>query len=433
MPNTIENPFAIARPKHDPSRLLAAVKGLAMVAGLFAVLIVAQTQSRRWLLERWVTGLAELSVPEQIERLLQIDALGDIAIETVARRIAAKDDPVAATAFQLLQDHLNDWSSRDNVSMAKAHQNMIDGLEAVAADLSGERARWAAQLLQQSLVECVESDVLELNDAYQAATRVLAKLGSSSPGAASTATSIAGSTPPPPLPLTNQTAARPRLVPLSPRLQSVDDAIPITPTTNELAATQPESVSESVIEVINAAPSLAIATEPRITAVASDTSLQDIQPLAVSAHRANNEEIRDSITPVRRLTNSSLETFDTKSIINLLGHKQAEVRDHAVEELVRRGLSNEEIRIANQLASPVIEVRMGLLDSVVHRTDIDPRPWLLWLAEDSHREIRLRAITTLATMKDTAVNQALQKRLAHEHDSTVIAHLRRAIDLPVHK
>ncbi len=126
-------------------------------------------------------------------------------------------------------------------------------------------------------------------------------------------------------------------------------------------------------------------------------------------------------------TQNSLESYSTKSVVDLLGSSQAATRDEATSELVRRGMSNEEIRLANQLASPMIEVRLGLIESIVHRSDIDPRPWLLWLAEDASREVRLRAISALGTMNDGAVTKALRERLSREHDATVSAKLNRIL------
>ncbi len=111
-----------------------------------------------------------------------------------------------------------------------------------------------------------------------------------------------------------------------------------------------------------------------------------------------------------------------------LASKQAAAADQAVEELARRGLNQEEIRIASQLAASQVEVRLGLLQSLVRRTDIDIRPWLLWLAEDSEQAVRLQAVTALASLDDAAVKQALRKRLEAESDPAVAAQLRQIVN-----
>ena len=425
MSQVIENPFAVSA-RRSPSRLLASIKGLAMVAGLFALLVVAQAQSRRWLLERWATGFSDLPVAEQVERLLQIDALGDIATETVARRLVAKEDTVAATAYELLRERLSEWSSRDDASLGRAHQNMIAGLEAIAPELDGDRARWASDLLNQTLIECAERNIREVDDAFMAASRVLALVvPPSSDSGLDESDSLVAAT------LASQTIStgdgtvRPRLVPLAARVQQVEG--PGLPPVSTMTGQTPvvsgavASTQETAPQQLDTQPASSQETDFRITGaipmgaakVITVTKTADATSLAVQ--------------PARHLTKSPYETFDTKSVISLLGSNQADVHDLAVEELVRRGLNNEEIRVANQLASPVVEVRLGLLESIVNRTDIDPRPWLLWLAEDPQSEVRMRAITTLATMDDAAVKQSLRRRLPYEHDPTVIAHIRRVV------
>jgi hypothetical protein len=419
MSHLIENPFAVAA-KRPSSRLWPALKGLAMIGGLFAILVVAQAQSRRWLLDRWVSGISDLPVAEQVQRLLQIDALGDIATETVARRLAAKDDAVASTAYELLREHLGEWSIRDDQSLGRAHKNMIAGLEAVAPELTGDRARWAKELLNQSIVECAERKIRDMDEAFVAANRVLAILSPPPAINLQSAQSLASTAASPVLPdAIYQGIERPRLLPLT-----VEPTLQV----DSLATAQVEPVDEPSDSLQNAAPEplTAIVPAPRVMPVAAELTPTN-ESMTISAAKAS-AEAQEVIQPVRHLTQSAYETFDTKSVITLLGSNQADVRDQAVNELVKRGLSNEEIRVANQLASPVVDVRLGLLESIVNRTDLDPRPWLLWLAEDPQREVRMRAVTTLATMNDASIRQALQQRLTQEHDPTVIAHLKRVIN-----
>ncbi len=402
--STIDNPFAV-HPGRRPRRLLVAAKGLAMVMTLFGGLVIAQAQSRRWLLDRWVSGLSDLPVTQQVERLLQIDALGDIATETLARRLAATDDTVAATAYELLRDHQNEWSSRDDRSLGRAHRNLAVGIESVASELFGNRIRWATELLNQSIVECVDRTVPEMDDAYASANRVVALLNP--PSSIDRSTESIALSPSSISPVDNV----PRLLPLPVRVQSAEDE-----SLSQLAVDTPPPPTETI-----QTPATAASTNEPITLLA--------RPAPTLAAATENDSIRDSIQPVRQLTHSSLEAFDTKSVIQLLGASTAKMHDQAVDELVRRGLSNEEIRVANQLASPILDVRLGLLDSIANRTDVDPRPWLLWLAEDANREVRLRAISSLASMNDPAVKKALRGRLAAESDQTVAARIRRAVDV----
>ena len=423
MSQLIENPFAVSA-RRRPAKMLAAVKGLAIVTGLFVTLIVAQAQSRRWLLERWATGFSELPVAEQVQRLLQIDALGDIATETVARRLAADEEAVASTAYELLREHLSEWATRDDAAIGRAHKNMIMGLEAIAPELTGDRARWAVDLLNQSIVECAERNIREIDEAFVAANRTLAILSPPTTIQTSPGEQLASATANPLLPDSiYRSIERPRLIPLpADQPLPVDQAMQGSPNAVVQAVAQPDSGSEPKDAP---EPIAAVVPVPRITTVEAPS--QASTESAVVSVAKTNAEAQALIQPLRHLAGSAYETFDTKSVIMLLGSKQADVRDQAVNELVKRGLTNEEIRVANQLASPLTEVRLGLLESILNRTDLDPRPWLLWLAEDPQREVRMRAVTTLATMNDPSIRQSLQQRLAQEHDPTVIAHIKRVV------
>ncbi len=406
---TNDNPFVVRPPRRRLAGVMAKMQGLGILGGLLAVVIVAQSRTRVWLLDRWVDGLSQLPPGEQIERLLQIDALGDLATQTLARRVAAEQESVAATALELLREHQDQWSTRENSAMVAAHRQMLAGLTEVAATLPPQRVGWVTQLLNQTIAECVDRSDPDMDRAYQDATSLLAQLTSRRSDHDTSATGTGERS----LGIDERSlaalgqgdhqeigeaAAMPlahaaRLVPLPLRVP------------REVGA--PEEATVAKPAVWSQTP-----TQTNQTAVGAITAL----------HRPPAEPVEQGA-----ITRSALETYNTRSVIGLLGSQQADLRDEAVEELVRRGLSNEEIRIANQLAAPQVEVRLGLLESIVRRSNIDPRPWLLWLAEDSNREVRLRAISTLATMNDAAVKQALQTRLANEHDAIVAAQIRRAV------
>lgn len=405
MSANFENLFAIPE-KTRRRPLIASLKGLALVVALTASLIVLQSQTRQWLLHRWVSGFADLPPGEQIERLLQIDMLGDLATETIVRRIAADDDRVAAAAMELVRGRQSSWATLDDDSMAFAHQRMLDGLDAIADVLPGTRAGWVTQLLNQTVVECVDQRGDAMKATYQDANRLLTRFADAGPSINQTARG------------TESTSTEaPSLVPLPVRLRdATDDAmasVAASPINSARSAAQVDPPRPQPPTIIARGSSDSVSTgagqtEQAVHRVASDPAAEDAMPASLSA--------------------APLKTFDTKSVIGLLASKQAVVRDQAVTELVRRGLSNEEIRIANQLAAPQVEVRLGLLDSIVRRSDIDPRPWLLWLTEDPIREVRLRSVSALASMADDAVVLALRKRLTVESDPAVIASLRQVVD-----
>jgi len=402
MSDSFQNPFAIPVAKRR-NPLVSSLKGLVFVAVLLIFVVVLQSQTRQWLLHRWVSGFADLPVGEQIERLLQINQLGDLATETLARRIAADNDSVAETAVDLIRERQAAWSTRQDDDLAAAHMRMLNGLEEIVDQLPPSRSGWVTQLVNQTLIECVDQRGTAMTETYRAANGLLTRVADR--------TGIEDST--------ESGFATPSLVPLPVRMQTADEttAAPVASRlVTPVVENKPEAISQTSRETDNVK-IIARSTAP-VTA-----PLRPEQAVNLAA-TDNDSAASDAAADARWNDKAPLQTFNTRSVIGLLASNQAATRDQAVEELVRRGLSNEEIRIANQLAAPQLEVRLGLLDSIVRRSDIDPRPWLLWLAEDTHRDVRLQAITALEAMNDAAVTATLRKRLSVEDDPAVIALLR---------
>jgi hypothetical protein len=397
MSDSFQNPFAIPNEKRR-NPMISSLKGLIFIAVLLAIVVVLQSQTRQWLLHQWASGFAELPVGEQIERLLQINQLGDLATETLALRIAAENDSVAETAVDLIRDRQTIWSTRQDDDLAAAHMRMLVGLEKIVDQLTPERVSWVTQLVNHTVIECVDQRGPAMTQTYRSANELLTRVADR--------TGIEDTS--------DQSIAGPSLVPLPVRIQPIDEATVVT----AVPLPRPEPTATSPVTPETAGPRIVARSTAPVTA--------PLRPQQVTDRTApdNAQASDDANANVRRIDKTPLQTFSTRSVIGLLASNQAAARDQAVEELVRRGLSNEEIRIANQLAAPQVEVRLGLLDSIIRRSDLDPRPWLLWLAEDTNREVRIRAVTALEAMNDTAVTATLRKRLSVEDDPAVIALLR---------
>lgn len=443
-----DNPFAI-QPRSRFRPLVTSLKGLLLVAALLVVVLVAQSQTRQWLLARWLAGMSTLPAEQQIDRLKQIHALGDLATETLAQQIAADDPAVAATAYELVRERQSAWSLRDDQALSQAHRRMLDGLAAIIADLPPERLPWITELINQTILECVDQRGEAMHQTYAQANALAARLGNSAGAEPHSTVASADHLPPP------------SLVPLPVRLQSLSDEPAVTPAAArpELAASPVESeppaepqrpalvtrtgtapVAVTALETQSSAPAVTTAQAGATTAAqrwpgtAEATTTQALVSAGAlqAVHRVATEEPERpavAMSQQRKLTpDRPLRTLGTRRVIAELASKQAATADQAVEELTRRGLSKEEIRIASQLAASQVEVRLGLLQSLVRRTDIDIRPWLLWLAEDSEQAIRLQAVTALASLDDAAVKQALRKRLEAESDPAVVAQLRQIVE-----
>jgi hypothetical protein len=73
------------------------------------------------------------------------------------------------------------------------------------------------------------------------------------------------------------------------------------------------------------------------------------------------------------------------------------------EELTRRGFGRLSERFVQQLFSPKSEDRLAFVDAVLTEPGIDARPWLVLLSQDSEADVRLLAVTIMATSNDAAL------------------------------
>jgi hypothetical protein len=79
------------------------------------------------------------------------------------------------------------------------------------------------------------------------------------------------------------------------------------------------------------------------------------------------------------------------------------------EELTRRGFGRLSARLVRQLFSNDRAERLRLVDGVLTEPGVDARPWLIMLADDPAADVRLLAVTIMATSDDpTLIEKAWQ-------------------------
>jgi hypothetical protein len=70
------------------------------------------------------------------------------------------------------------------------------------------------------------------------------------------------------------------------------------------------------------------------------------------------------------------------------------------EELVARGFVRPPMRLVKQYLSDDLATRLRIVDRVLTEPGVDARPWMMLLAEDEDPDVRLSAITAMATSDD---------------------------------
>lgn len=89
--------------------------------------------------------------------------------------------------------------------------------------------------------------------------------------------------------------------------------------------------------------------------------------------------------------------------------------------MARRNFSEVDLELARQLFSPDVEVRKQLARAVPRLSSVDAAQWLLWLALDPQPEVRLVAVSTLATTGDPALLDRVEAMVRNDRDPQIQA------------
>ena len=116
-----------------------------------------------------------------------------------------------------------------------------------------------------------------------------------------------------------------------------------------------------------------------------------------------------------------LKAADVLDLMRKLRSDSEAERTPARQELLRRGFSEVDLELARQLFSPDTEVRKQLALAVPRLASVDAARWLMWLAADPQPDVRLAAITTLATTGDPSLLDRVEALARKDTDERVQA------------
>ena len=88
-------------------------------------------------------------------------------------------------------------------------------------------------------------------------------------------------------------------------------------------------------------------------------------------------------------------------------------------ELAGRGFSHLPARLVQKLAAKEPAERMQLVDEVLVEPGIDARPWLMVLAEDADADVRLLAVTVMATSGDAMLLEKAWQVAINDRDPRI--------------
>jgi hypothetical protein len=125
---------------------------------------------------------------------------------------------------------------------------------------------------------------------------------------------------------------------------------------------------------------------------------------------------------------ASIEHLEPDQLVRLLASAQPRVAQAAALALRAKGFSDERLAMASELATALPADQIALLQAIANRPDLDPRPWLLWMAEDGPPEVRQHAVAILSSMvSDLIIQRDLRRLLAQESDERVAQTIRQVL------
>jgi len=112
-------------------------------------------------------------------------------------------------------------------------------------------------------------------------------------------------------------------------------------------------------------------------------------------------------------------TGDVRAVAGRLHDEDPDRAEEARKELKRRGFTELELDLARQSTDPDPAVRRKLARALLSTPGVDAGPWLLELCGDEDADVRLEAITLLATTGDPALIEQLRRRAQVDPDERI--------------
>ncbi len=400
-------------PKPGNLRRLAAL--LVTLAATVGLVITLAASLDHLLAAYWRWQLAG-AADNQCEAVLeQLGNLGETGIPATAEALGSTRESVARPAGRLLWREVRDWARQPSPAgspkLAALASQLVRRLPSFGAAARAVAADLATEILRQPLDgrSVDRSAVLADCDCILQATAAQRRL---------LAADLEG---------TQRAAAR-RASPadagasqaLSPGSPAEGSAEPSQLSPPDMVLPGEGSLAESNPLRESAGPgSAAGATSPQsggLAAASGKFLAQNPSPTAeTSAALAARPGTADDLDRTRRRWTS----MDTVDLMRGLQAVESGTAAEARAELIRRGFSEVHLELARRLFDPDPEVRKQLIRTLPELHSIDAMPWLVRLTKDDDVEVRLAALTLLATTGDPTMLNRVQEIARQDRDPAV--------------
>lgn len=145
------------------------------------------------------------------------------------------------------------------------------------------------------------------------------------------------------------------------------------------------------------------------------------QPLRKATPTTHNVLRQGPLAPANREgdTSKKLLLADPLELMRRLRSEDAGAADMARQELQRRGFTEVHLELAKQMFDPDPELRKQLAHMLPQLRSVNSTPWLVWLCRDGDADVRLLAITLLATSNDPTVLAQVERMARLDEDPRI--------------
>jgi len=412
------------------------IKRLTRAAATTAVMLFVVWQSAPTLMI-WHRGYLANQLAAQVATaedskvkipLRQMAQLGEPALEPLVVAAASQRAAVSAIARQILEEKLAVWQV-----LAKAYPAEANDLGRAPLKLAAALATHIDQFgpAGKQWVEHLTLDMIDLADVLPAqqtgplladCSRILVAVPPRGPKLRTVAA------------VAEPTTTAPGLDAPQPKLETLTR-------TSEIAwAAQPQSHAESKFEFRSRAtslppPNFATPAAPKSTwSPTWDT--QQAQPVSLPKAAVNDLQVRVSDLPqVQAVQASKVIDVPTPQAMK---NRAADLRELSSDELLQRlrdsdfyeagiirvilgerGFANGELVLRQRLASPNVADRLRVLEDLSALPAASARRLLHWLLEDQNADVRLKALTAIATTNDPGLADLARELAVSDEDARV--------------
>ncbi len=423
--------------------------------------------------------LAEAQSPG--EALLALEGLMMVDTKTsgeIVRGLQHSNLQIARSAYRVLETQIAGWQEQPAEVMSRM-QDLAQHLGDLPQDTPAENLILASGLASRIYTICLEMDDPELASTIQICEQIILRSGTAqrdtesrlsdsrtgpSDDLAALQERIDSFSPPPPLP--------PETLPelaggQFTAAKSLDDSPPDTKqplvedapgssarvagTNAPIGEALPPVGAREAVQSSSSKPNtasfrlIASSTRPRtaarnasqVTAVSEDDGLTDAA--LGGAGESTPPELTHGPTAISNQPLGQVRALPTEpeldgiqdmaieELVKLLGSVQPRVAQAAALTLRAKGLSDDKLELASTLATGSAATQLELIEQIATRSDLDPRPWLLWMAEDGVPEVRQQAVSLLHSMVDADVQRNLRVLLGRERDEVVAQAIRHVL------